>query len=140
MFGEFRVGGVCREQRGWVSLGGGGAIEVLFVSFDVPVSGTAKIALRKFLAKCDLRRANRIRRREGDSNPRSRFLETRHFQCRTIGRSVISPVSGQATTSELQAAAREKRVGRGDVRPLSFPPSSFSLWVRRIFLSCLQLA
>ena len=31
------------------------------------------------------------KRREGDSNPRSRFPGTRHFQCRTIGHSVISP-------------------------------------------------
>ncbi len=31
------------------------------------------------------------KRREGDSNPRSRLPRTQHFQCCTIGHSVISP-------------------------------------------------
>ena len=48
------------------------------------------------------------RRREGDSNPRFRFPRTRHFQCRTIGRSVISPVSGQATTSAVPSRGSRK--------------------------------
>ena len=70
-------------------------------------------------------------RRGRDSNPRSRLPETRHFQCRTIGHSVTSPVADRFLHSLAGGSMAARAVGgQAPANPVGDLPVARLRWRR----------